>query len=342
MTDEQTHRRHNPLLDEWVLCSPGRLDRPWQGEVAAPPRAATASFDPDCYLCPGNTRARGAVNPRYTSTFAFDNDFPALRQTGEDETRPAERGHSLLRAEPARGICRVLCFTPRHDLTLARMPLADVRGVIDGWAAESAALEARDGIGYVQLFENKGAMMGASNPHPHAQLWATEQLPTIPAKKAKALRHYHARHGSDLLGDYDRVERERGDRLVWSDRHWSVVVPYWAVWPFQTMLLPARRVTSLAALDDAERDSLATAVNEVTRRYDALFATDAPYSMGWCPAPTARAAADDRSWRLHGEFLPPLLRSASVRKFVVGYELMAEAQRDLTPEEAAERLRAAL
>jgi UDPglucose--hexose-1-phosphate uridylyltransferase len=330
------HRRHNPLLDEWVLCSPGRLDRPWQGEIARPDESARPAYDPTCYLCPGNTRATGATNPAYAATFVFDNDFPALRETSD----AAARNDALLQSHPERGMCRVLCFTPRHDLTLARMPVADVRLVVDAWAAQSDQLAARDGIAYVQLFENKGQMMGCSNPHPHAQLWATEHVPSIPARKWSAQRDYLSRQGRDLLGDYDRLERSEGERLVWADDNWSVVVPYWAVWPFQTMLIPARRVTSISQLTVPERESLASAVSQITRRYDALFATDTPYSMVWSPAPIAATGADDGAWRLHAELLPPLLRSATVRKFIVGYELGAEPQRDLTPEEAADRLRA--
>lgn len=332
----RAHRRYNPLLDEWVLCSPNRLDRPWQGHMEAPAATPLTPHDPDCYLCPGGRRASGTVNPRYTSTFTFDNDFPALAPSSDAPSS----GDALFRSVPERGICRVLCFTPRHDLTLARMPSADVRAVVDAWADESARLAAVEGIGYVQLFENKGRMMGCSNPHPHAQLWATEHVPTIPARKRDSQRAYLDRHGRDLLGDYANAEIAQGVRLVWRDEHWSVVVPFWAVWPYQTMLIPARRVASLPELTGAERDSLATAVHQVTRRYDALFATDTPYSMIWSPAPTGRGYSDDGSWRLHAEFLPPLLRSASVRKFLVGYELAAEPQRDLTPETAAERLRA--
>jgi UDPglucose--hexose-1-phosphate uridylyltransferase len=330
------HRRYNPLLDEWVLCSPDRLERPWQGHMEAPPATPLPPHDPDCYLCPGGRRASGAMNPQYSSTFTFDNDFPALAPNSDG----LSRDDGLFRAMPENGMCRVLCFTPRHDVTLARMPRSDVRVVVDAWADESAALSATDGIGYVQLFENKGRMMGCSNPHPHAQLWATGHVPTIPARKRDAQRKYLAQHVTDLLGDYARAEVADGARVVWHDEHWTVVVPFWAVWPYQTMLIPSRRVTTLSQLSDSERDSLTAAVLQITRRYDALFATDTPYSMIWSPAPTDAVSSDEGSWRLHAEFLPPLLRSASVRKFLVGYELGAEPQRDLTPETAAERLRA--
>lgn len=337
----EAHRRYNPLLDEWVLCSPGRLDRPWDGHIEQPADSSRPSHDPACYLCPGNRRASGEINPPYSTTFAFDNDFPALRPASGSET-PREAGDDeLFRRVPEHGQCRVLCFTPRHDLTLARMEPGAVRAVVDAWAHETDALAARRGVAYVQLFENKGAMMGCSNPHPHAQLWATEHVPTIPARKQATQRAYFERHARDLLGDYLRRELADGERVIHAGEQWSAVVPFWAVWPYQTMLIPSRRVASLSELDAAERDALAGLVRDVARRYDALFATDTPYSMICAPAPTAHAAAADGSWRMHLEFLPPLLRSAAVRKFLVGYELAAEPQRDLTPEVAAERLRLA-
>src|ERR1043166_1243013 len=253
MSNSGPHRRYNPLLDEWVLCSPQRLDRPWQGLVESSAPAPAASYDPQCYLCPGNTRANGETNPNYTSTFAFDNDFPALVP---QSSGPA-RDDGLFVSTPERGVCRVLCFTPRHDLTLARMRANDVRSVIDLWATESEALAARGGIGYVQLFENKGAMMGCSNPHPHAQIWATEHVPTAPARKQRAQHAYAATHTGDLLGDYLDAELQGGERVVSSNEHWTALVPFWAVWPYQTMLLPRRRVTTLPELSRAERDDLA-------------------------------------------------------------------------------------
>jgi UDPglucose--hexose-1-phosphate uridylyltransferase len=330
------HRRYNPLLDEWVLCSPQRLERPWQGMVEATrDDSSVPSYDGNCYLCPGNARASGERNPSYDGTFAFDNDFPALLPASHGD----ETDSRIFQRRAADGVCRVLCFTPRHDLTLARMDHDAVRRVVDLWASESKMLAGRDGIAYVQLFENKGLMMGCSNPHPHAQIWATDHVPTLPSRKLLAQQRHRASNGHDLLGEYAEVERATATRVVWSDPHWTVVVPYWAIWPYQTMLLPARRITTLDQLGDAERSSLARAVSEVTRRYDKLFATDTPYSMTWSPAPTPHVYTDDGSWRLHGEIFPPLLRSASVRKFMVGYELAAEAQRDLTPEAAAARLR---
>jgi UDPglucose--hexose-1-phosphate uridylyltransferase len=323
------------LLDEWVLVSPHRLERPWQGLVEAPEKPNGASYDPGCYLCPGNVRAGGVRNPPYTTTFAFDNDFPALLPDGEPETSADDDG--LLRARAERGVCRVLCFTPRHDLTLARLEVAAIRHVIDAWAQESAALRRREAIGYVQLFENKGALMGCSNPHPHCQLWATEHVPTLPAKKLERQRAYHSAHGRDLLGDYLARELVSGARLVCANEHWAALVPFWAVWPFETMLLPRRRVSALEQLDDDSRGALADVLKRLTVRYDNLFRCSFPYSMGWHGG-TAQQE-DDASIRLHAVYLPPLLRSAGVKKFQVGYELTGEPQRDLTPEAAAARLR---
>jgi UDPglucose--hexose-1-phosphate uridylyltransferase len=327
------HRRHNPLLDEWVLCSPHRLERPWQGQREELPDDDLPAYDPSCYLCPGNERAGGQRNPAYGTTFAFDNDFPALLPgAGGPESH-----QGLIRARPETGACRVLCFTPRHDLTLARMDVTATRTVVDAWAEEVAALERRDDIGYVQLFENKGALMGCSNPHPHCQAWATAAVPTLAARKLGTQRAYLEARGRDLLGDYLEQELAAGERRVFDNAHWVVLVPYWAVWPYETMLLPRRRAEALAELTPAERDALAEALHAVTVRYDNLFRTSFPYSLGWHPRP-ARGAHP--YWRLHATFFPPLLRSATVRKFLVGYELAAEPQRDLTPEAAAERLRA--
>lgn len=328
------HRRYNPLLDEWVLVSPHRLERPWQGRVEDAGDEELPAYDPACYLCPGNARAGGQRNPPYDTTFAFDNDFPALLARS-DEGAPT--GSSLMRAEPEGGACRVICFTPRHDLSLARMPAAGIRVVVETWVSEVRALAARPGIGYVQLFENKGELMGCSNPHPHCQVWAQEHVPTIPARKRETQRAYHAAHGRDLLGDYLEQEARDGARTVAENDHWVCVVPFWAVWPFETLLVPRRPVADLPSLSGLERDALAAILKTVTVRYDNLFRTSFPYSMGWYGRPTTGEAP---GWRLHGVFLPPLLRSATVRKFLVGYELTAEPQRDLTPEDAAARLRA--
>ena len=322
-----------------MLCSPQRLERPWQGETEAAEDDARPPYDPTCYLCPGNARAGGALNPAYASTFAFDNDFPALRlEAVAIEPRPARApGPTLLKARAVSGACRVLCFSPRHDLTLARMEVADVRRVVDAWGAEVRQLGGLESVRYVQVFENKGAAMGCSNPHPHGQVWASSSIPSRPARSLLGQRRYHRAHGRDLLGDYLDEELRGGERLVCTDSLWVALVPFWAVWPFETMILPRRRVGDLAALTAEEKDALAEILKRLLARYDNLFGCSFPYTMGWQGRPTD--GPDYPCWRLHAVFLPPLLRSAAIRKFLVGYEMTAEPQRDLAPEEAATRLR---
>ena len=328
------HRRYNPLLDEWVLCSPHRLQRPWQGQVEDEAPEARPGHDPSCYLCPGNLRANGERNPRYTTTFAFDNDFAALLP--ESPIGPANDG-GLLVAEPATGHCRVLCFSPRHDVTLAEMEAPAIRPVVDAWALEVKTIGAKPAVLYVQVFENKGAMMGCSNPHPHGQVWATSYVPVGPARKLATQRAYLERHGRDLLGDYVAKELEAGERIVCRNDQWVALVPFWAVWPFEVMLVPVRRVPDLPSLTGGERDALADVLRRVSVRYDNLFRTSFPYSMGFHGRPTD--GEEHPEWRLHAVYFPPLLRSATVRKFLVGFELTAEPQRDLTAEDAAARLR---
>lgn len=328
------HRRYNPLLDDWVLCSPHRLQRPWQGQVEPPTPESRPAYDPDCYLCPGNARAGGKRNPDYDTTFVFDNDFPALLPDV-----PPDNGWTdgLLRARNERGVCRVLCFSPRHDLTLARMSPAEIRLVVDAWAEQVSELGARPELRHVQVFENKGPEMGASNPHPHCQIWATERVPAYPAHRLAAQRRHVETGGTDLLGDYLEQERSAGERIVCENDRWTLVVPFWAVWPFETMLIPRRHVVDLPSLDGDERDALADILGRLNRRYDNLFQRPFPYSMAWHGRPTD--GADHPYWRLHASWHPPLLRSATVRKFIVGYELASEPQRDLSPEQAAARLR---
>jgi UDPglucose--hexose-1-phosphate uridylyltransferase len=330
-----THRRYNPLLDEWVLVSPHRLERPWQGQVEPEAREARLAYDAACYLCPGNVRANGERNPPYTATFAFDNDFPALLP--ESASPPSSDG-GLLVAEPAAGRCRVVCFSPRHDLTLAEMETKAIRSVVDAWATETETLGADPKLRYVQAFENKGAMMGCSNPHPHGQVWATSYVPLTPARKLATQRAWFERHGSDLVGDYLAEELRQGERVVCRNESWVALVPYWAVWPFELMLVPARRVPDLPSLASPERDALADLLRRVGARYDNLFRTSFPYSLGFHGRPTD--GGEHPWWRLHAVYYPPLLRSATVRKFLVGFELTAEPQRDLTAEDAAARLRA--
>ena len=329
------HRRYNPLLDEWVLCSPHRLQRPWQGQVEDQAPENRPAHDPACYLCPGNLRANGERNPAYTATFAFDNDFAALLP--ESAIAPVDED-GLLVAEPVTGRCRVLCFSPRHDLTLAEMDVPAIRPIVDTWAREVKTIGAEPAVRYVQVFENKGAMMGCSNPHPHGQVWATSYVPVGPARKLETQRAYFERHGRDLLGDYLRKELAAGERIVCRNDHWVALVPFWAVWPFEVMLVPARRVPDLPSLRGAEREALADVLRRVSVRCDNLFRTSFPYSMGFHGRPTD--GEEHPWWRLHAAYFPPLLRSATVRKFLVGFELTAEPQRDLTAEDAASRLRA--
>jgi len=329
------HRRYNPLLDEWVLCSPHRLERPWQGQVEEEAGETRPKYDPSCYLCPGNLRANGERNPAYTATFTFDNDFPALLP-GSAYAAVDEGG--LLVAEPASGRCRVLCFSPRHDLTLAEMDAPAIRPIVDAWAHEVETIGASPDVRYVQVFENKGAMMGCSNPHPHCQVWATSYVPAGPARKLASQKAYSERHGRDLVGDYLEKELAAGERIVCRNEDWVALVPFWAVWPFEVMLVPTRRVPDLPSLSGGERDALADILRRVAARYDNLFRTSFPYSMGFHGRPTD--GGDHPWWRLHAVYFPPLLRSATVRKFLVGFELTAEPQRDLTAEDAAARLRA--
>jgi UDPglucose--hexose-1-phosphate uridylyltransferase len=332
---DHPHRRLNLLTSEWVLVSPHRTKRPWQGQVEKLPQDIRPAYDPACYLCPGNHRAGGMVNPAYEHTFVFDNDFAALMPVAVAGQVNID---GLLRAEPVQGACRVLCFSPRHDLTVAEMPVAHIRRVVDAWAEQTTELGALPYIGYVQVFENRGAMMGASNPHPHGQIWATERVPNEPAKEAARQAAYFAGQGRPLLADYLDAELASGERIVCLNDAWVALVPFWAVWPFETMVLPRRAVEWLPELAGDERDALADILKRLTTRYDNLFEISFPYSMGWHQRPTD--GADYPGWMLHAHFYPPLLRSATVRKFMVGFEMLAEPQRDIPPETAAARLRA--
>jgi UDPglucose--hexose-1-phosphate uridylyltransferase len=316
------------------MVSPHRNKRPWQGQIERLLPENRPVYDPQCYLCPGNERAGGERNPQYTSTFAFTNDFAALIA----DTPDAESSHPLLTAGSARGTCRVICFSPRHDLTLPEMALSDIRRVVDLWGEQ--VLDLGKTYRWVQIFENKGASMGASNPHPHGQIWASSFLPNQAAIEDQRQRAYYEQHGSPLLVDYAALEAERGERIVVENDHWIAVVPYWAIWPFEALLLPRQPVLRLPQLDNEQRDGLADILKRLLTKYDNLFEIPFPYSMGWHGAPTGDLPNTDQPyWQLHAHFYPPLLRSATVRKFMVGYELLAEAQRDLTAEQAAERLR---
>jgi UDPglucose--hexose-1-phosphate uridylyltransferase len=328
------HRRLNPLTGEWVLVSPERTQRPWLGQVEPAPAEASLAFDPQCYLCPGNARAGGAKNPQYTSTFVFDNDFAALRP----ETPPGEsREKELLLAQSESGRCRVVCFSPRHDLTLGRMSAHEIRAVVDTWCEEFSALATQPNVRAVQIFENRGVMMGCSNPHPHGQIWANERVPDELARETAMQQDYFLKHKAPLLEDYLALELEKQERVVCSNEHFALVVPFWAVWPYETLLLGRRRVGCLPELREGERDGLARILRQITIRYDNLFRTPFPYTMGFHQRPTD--GAPHPGFQLHAHFFPPLLRSAAVKKFMVGYELLAMPQRDITPERAAAQLK---
>ncbi len=337
------HRRLNRLTGEWVLVSPHRTQRPWLGQVEQLPPAGLPTYDPHCYLCPGNTRANGVQNPLYTETFVFENDFAALlpdipldrvsiRVSPDNETGPV-----LLHAEAERGICRVVCFSPRHDLTLAQMTQTEVRRVVEVWVEQYNELAAIDWVQSVLIFENRGAMMGASNPHPHGQIWANEQLPNEMRKELSTQTAYWQEHQRCLLCDYLKLELMLGERIVCANETWVALVPFWAIWPFETLVLPRVHAGTIGDLDDQGCEGLAAILRELTGRYDRLFNVPFPYSMGFHQRPTD--GLPHPGWHLHAHFYPPLLRSATVRKFMVGYEMLGQPQRDLTPEQAAARLR---
>lgn len=332
---DTSHKRFNPLTGEWIMVSPHRLKRPWQGKVESSGQETRPAYDPQCYLCPGNPRAAGAQTPQYTGTYVFTNDFSALLPDSPFETRD-ENG--LMVAHTENGICRVICFSPRHDLTLAQMDREGIREVVTVWTEQTADLAKNPDIGYVQIFENKGAIMGCSNPHPHGQIWATQSIPSEPMKEDRTQREYYEKHKSTLLSDYLKLEMESEDsRIICANTTWVALVPFWAKWPFEAMVLPRRSVGTLPELTEDEKDGLADILGRLTARFDNLFNVSFPYTMGIHQSPCDGDAY--AHWHLHLHFYPPLLRSATVQKFMVGFEMLAEPQRDITPEQAAERLR---
>jgi UDPglucose--hexose-1-phosphate uridylyltransferase len=326
------HRRFNPLNGRWVLVSPHRITRPWQGKTENEPLLAKPEHDPGCYLCPRNSRANGATNPDYTTTFVFENDFAALKE----DTPPADPPlHSLVKTERASGTCRVICFSPKHNQTLPVMSITAITGVVDVWADQTVELGAK--YPWVQIFENKGEIMGCSNKHPHGQIWASSFIPNEPFVESSTQARYFKENRSSMLLDYAEYETRNNERVVVRNDHWLVVVPFWAMWPFESLLIPLRHVQRINELNAEERRSCADILKRFLTKYDNLFSTSFPYSFGWHGAPSN--GSDCQHWQLHAHFYPPLLRSSTIKKFMVGYELLAEAQRDITAELAADKLR---
>lgn len=332
--NQSVHRRLNILTGEWVLVSSERTKRPWQGHVEKPSAESIPGYDPGCYLCPGNKRANGECNPRYKSTYVFNNDFSALKpDTPEISVNESE----LLIAHSEKGTCRVVCFSPFHNLTLAQMQTGDIEKVVREWKNEYETLGSNPSINYVQIFENRGQIMGASNPHPHCQIWAEESIPVEPMKEQVRQLKYSAEKHNDLLLDYLALEMEKKERIVYENGSFVLLVPFWAVWPFETMIIPKRKIQSLKEFEEEEFALFADVLKACTVKYDNIFNVSFPYSAGIHQAPTD--GLDHAEWQLHMHFYPPLLRSASIRKFMVGYELMANPQRDISPEKSAEILR---
>jgi UDPglucose--hexose-1-phosphate uridylyltransferase len=332
---DQPHRRFNPLSNEWVLVSPHRTQRPWQGAVEAAIPQPPPKYDPSCYLCPGNERAGGVRNPHYGSTFVFENDFAALKMDAQFD-RLDLQGKGLLIAEGEQGVCRVMCFSPRHDLTLATMDVAQIEQVIQEWKQQTQELSAVDGVAHVQVFENRGEMMGASNPHPHCQIWATSSIPQAPARELQSQREYKASRGTCLLCEYAELENRLAERIVCSNESFMALVPFWAVWPFEILLCSRRHLGSFTEFNTDEIQQLAIILQQIVSTYDCVFAAPFPYSMGFHQSP---CDGPHPEWHFHAHFYPPLLRSASIRKFMVGFEMLGTPQRDITPEAAAEKLR---
>jgi UDPglucose--hexose-1-phosphate uridylyltransferase len=331
---EHSHRRYNALTGEWVQVSPHRSKRPWQGQVEKISSGSLPSYDKECYLCPSNVRANGEVNPSYTSTYAFSNDFAALVP---DVPAGEIAEEELLLAKSEKGLCRVICFSPRHDLTIAEMSSSAIRNVVDLWVTEYASLSKQKEINHIQIFENKGAVMGCSNPHPHGQIWAQESLPVEPAKKQHFQKLYFDKKGQTLLSSYITLEQKKDERIIFSNAHFVVLVPFWATWPFEAMIIPKRSMARITDMTEEERDAFADAYRRIACRYDNLFETSFPYSAGIHQAPSDGEVHPE--WHWHMMFYPPLLRSATVKKFMVGYEMLANPQRDVTPEFSAQKLK---
>ena len=325
------HKRYNPLTDEWILVSPHRTKRPWKGKKEESVQENRPKYKKDCYLCPGNERANGDINPDYDQDFVFTNDFASLLT--DTEIEEFSKG-DLFKSKSIKGTCRVICFTPRHDMTLAEMSQKNIENVISLWQNQTAELGKK--YKWVQLFENKGAMMGCSNPHPHGQLWAINDLPKEAQKENQNQLQYFQNHNSRMLIDYANIESEEKVRIIAENKSWLIVVPYWAVWPYESLVIPKEPVARLTQLDAIQKTNLAAVLKKLLVKYDNLFMTSFPYTMGWHQAPFQQKNIEH--WTLHGHFYPPLLRSANVKKFMVGYEMLSEPQRDITAEKAAQHL----
>ncbi|MGQ1786222.1 MULTISPECIES: UDP-glucose--hexose-1-phosphate uridylyltransferase [unclassified Saccharicrinis] len=331
--EDHPHKRLNVLTGEWVLVSPHRAKRPWQGQVEKVSEEKRPEYDPKCYLCPGNERIGGHMNPKYTEPYVFVNDFSALLS----DTPGGGVDEGLFQAKSESGICKVICFSPRHDLTVPEMEVSEIKKVVDLWTSEYKSIGENDFVNYVQIFENKGSVMGCSNPHPHGQIWSNSTVPNEPAKKQAKMKEYYEKNGKSLLADYIAAEFEKKERILFENDHFVGLVPYWAVWPFEAMIVSKRHVSNLTELTEEEKESFAAAYKELTVMYDNLFEVSFPYSAGIHQAPTD--GEEHPEWHLHMSFYPPLLRSATVKKFMVGYEMLGTPQRDITAETSAQRLR---
>ncbi|MFP7654331.1 UDP-glucose--hexose-1-phosphate uridylyltransferase [Chryseobacterium proteolyticum] len=332
--NKHPHRRYNPLLNEWILVSPQRANRPWQGQREKTAADDRPAYDPDCYLCSGNIRANGARNPDYKGTYVFNNDFGALLNEEVDFSEGHSGFFTLL---PERGINRVVCFSEDHSLTLPEMSVEQIKNVVDAWQAQFIELAALDHINYIQIFENKGSIMGCSNPHPHGQIWAQSSVPAMVQKTQDQLKSYFEKNKRTLLEDYIEQEITAGERMVTENENFAALVPFWASWPYETMIISKQQRENIAAFSEDEKESLAAILKDLTTIYDNLFETSFPYSAGIHQSPTD--GKQHPEWHFHMHFYPPLLRSAEVKKFMVGYEMLAEPQRDITPEQSAAILR---
>lgn len=328
------HRRKNILTGDWVLVSPHRTDRPWQGEISGGGNHSRPEYDPKCYLCPGNKRANGEVNPQYKNTFVFTNDFPALLENKENYSL---NKNDILLAKSENGICKVINYSPRHDLTLAEMKEKAIEKVIETWRSEFKLLGSNKEIKNVQIFENKGVMMGNSNPHPHCQIWAQKSIPTEITKELRQFRKYFKKHNRSILQDYLKLELKLNERIVYQNESFVILIPYWAVWPYETLIIPKRKIGNILQFREKEVKNFANALKIITTKYDNLFQTSFPYSCGMHQTPTDGKLY--KEWHFHMHYYPPLLRSAKIKKFMVGYEMLAEPQRDITPEYSADVLK---